>query len=341
MKIKILLVFLSLLSPFFCLELNEAKDYFKKYVPLVLEVKEQKFRDTTFFIGYDKEKLVSGYMLSSDARGIAGDIKLLAVISPEGSVLDYLILQKDPKEPLDKLEKEGFRERCIGKSSFELKLTIFDPKNGKVEPVIDAIMTCRAVLEALKTATTFIDALPVNAATGRKTPGSITVDYKRSSEGKFTGRNRTIQLSYRTVVWIEDGKGLLIKTLYRSVGGTINPFPAHLTGWEEKSGKISDNTPDTYTSATVNGGTAETSYSFTWDCKDNSDQIVADGKYTYKVEVSRYYKTSGGQAPWRSGGAQSGLSIGIITKGPKNSSSTGTPDASALLSSLGAKFEPK
>ena len=152
MKIKILLVFLSLLSPFFCLELNEAKDYFKKYVPLVLEVKEQKFRDTTFFIGYDKEKLVSGYMLSSDARGIAGDIKLLAVISPEGSVLDYLILQKDPKEPLDKLEKEGFRERCIGKSSFELKLTNLLKSSPGFGPSKPAWFNCPAKSHGSKSA---------------------------------------------------------------------------------------------------------------------------------------------------------------------------------------------
>ena len=69
------------------------------------------------------------------------------------------------------------------------------------------------------------------------TAGKITITYTRSSEGKNTYKGKTYYTPYRVAVWIEDSDGKLLKTLYRSVGGKIEPFPARLEHWEKKSGK--------------------------------------------------------------------------------------------------------
>ncbi|MEI6846022.1 MAG: DUF2271 domain-containing protein [Candidatus Firestonebacteria bacterium] len=174
------------------------------------------------------------------------------------------------------------------------------------------------------------------------TPGKLTITYTRSSEGKNTYKNQTYYKPYRVAVWIEDAGGKLLKTLYRSVGGKIDPFPVPLENWEKKSGKISNNTPDAYTGASSKGGTPEKNYSFSWDFKDEDGNIFPDGSYIYCVEVARYYQ-NGKQAPWRSGGPKSSLNSGVIKKGKFVSFSSGRLDSyyPPTLTSLSASFAPK
>ena len=153
----------------------------------------------------------------------------------------------------------------------------------------------------------------------------VKITYTRSGAGR----------NARTAVWIEDSSGRYIKTLYRSTGGIINPFPARLLKWEQAAGKISDNQPDAYTGATYSGGNASSTYTFTWDCRNSYGSIVPDGEYVYKVENSRYYAP-----PLR---PQSNLSSGRIKKGPIPEKRDGEIDNTppALLSSLSAEFRLK
>ena len=153
----------------------------------------------------------------------------------------------------------------------------------------------------------------------------VKITYTRSGAGR----------NARTAVWIEDSSGRYIKTLYRSAGGAINPFPARLLKWEQATGKISDNQPDAYTGATYSGGNAGSTYTFTWDCRNSYGSIVPDGEYVYKVETSRYYAP-----PLR---PQSNLSSGRIKKGPVPDKRDGEIDNTppALLSSLSAEFRLK
>ncbi len=300
------------------------------------ELKETAFKKRPYLAAYDKEGTLQGYLVPAGVKGYAGEIKLVIALDPEALFLDYMVIEAKNSEKIKELEKADFSAKCKGKSSSELKLTVFDPRNGKVDAVTGATRTSAAVISSFKDAALFIEELIDADITGANAAGIITITYKRSSDGKRVSKDGTYLLGYRTAVWIEDSKGKLIRTLYRSVGGKINPFPAHLVNWENKSGKISDNTPDTYTGATVQGGKAETSYVFTWDCKDEKGRLVPDGKYKYFVEAALYWRNRGAS------GAQSSLNSGEIEKGKKMNISTGTLDASgpAVLSSLGAKFEP-
>ncbi len=154
-------------------------------------------------------------------------------------------------------------------------------------------------------------------------------------EVKITYTRSAVGRNARTAVWIEDSSGRYIKTLYRSVGGTINPFPVHLLKWEKAAGKISDNQPDAYTGATYSGGSSGSTYTFTWDCRNSFGSLVPDGEYVYKVENARYYAP-----PLR---PQSNISSGRIKKGAVPDKSEGDIDNTppALLSSLSAEFRLK
>lgn len=116
---------------------------------------------------------------------------------------------------------------------------------------------------------------------GTQSGGTMTIHYTRSAND-YSATN-----AQRTAVWIENMQGILIKTLYRSVGGSFDNT-TRLVNWESKSGKQSNNTTDTYTSATTNGGSKNQSYQFSWDMKDSSGNIVPDGDYRISIEVSRY-----------------------------------------------------
>ena len=306
-----------------------------------VELKESSFKKKSFLTAVDSAGAVKGYILFSQTRGHEGEIKLLTSLSSEALVLDYAIVEAKDTEKLKELDKADFAGRCKGKSSSELKLTVFDVKNGKVDAVTGATMTSRVLVSAFRDAAYFFEEL-AESSSPKKQAGTITVNYRRSSEGKWKSKNEYFYTSYRTAVWIEDSMGRLIKTLYRSVGGKIEPFPVHLVNWEKKSGKISDNTPDTYTGASIKGGRSETSYTFTWDCKDIKGRLVPDGKYNYYVEVARYYQNDN-NSPFRRGGPQSSLNSGVIEKSSKRSASIGVLDSfpPAILESLSAKFEPK
>ena len=155
--------------------------------------------------------------------------------------------------------------------------------------------------------------------------GKVTITYTRA--------NNITSRPPRTAVWIENSSGTLVKTLYRSVGGVITPFPVHLDNWEAKSGIISDNTPDTYTSASVNGGKANTTFNFVWDCKDKNNVTVSDGIYYYRVEIARYDTTHPPNTSYNSG---------MITKGASTSTTSGTiqTQTPTLLTAISATFTP-
>ncbi len=180
-----------------------------------------------------------------------------------------------------------------------------------------------AALLAIKRLAGYVPAAETPAAAAGIPEVKIT--YIRSGAGR----------NARTAVWIEDSSGKYIKTLYRSVGGTINPFPVHLQKWEKAAGKISDNQPDAYTGATYSGGSSGSTYTFTWDCRNSFGSIVPDGEYVYKVENARYYAP-----PLR---PQSNISSGRIKKGAVTEKSEGDIDNTppALLSSLFAEFRLK
>jgi hypothetical protein len=90
-------------------------------------------------------------------------------------------------------------------------------------------------------------------------------------------------------VWIEDGGGKLIKTLYvtrfTAKGGWKNR-PDAIPVWVEKSG-IASGSADAHSGATPKKSGQQ---SYVWDCTDESGQAVPAGEYTFVVEGTIFWK---------------------------------------------------
>jgi hypothetical protein len=115
-----------------------------------------------------------------------------------------------------------------------------------------------------------------------------------------------------TAIWIEDNKGKFIKTLYVTTAGSKKPSRrGWLTEWTLKS---ASNAVDAKT-----GATAESYGSIvgTWDGKDVTGTIVADGTYTLRMEIA-----DDADAPHNGKTGVSSKFSATFTKGPTASSIT-------------------
>jgi hypothetical protein len=111
-----------------------------------------------------------------------------------------------------------------------------------------------------------------------------------------------ISLNYKQVagiasnqyaVWIEDGDGKFIRTLFATsftAGGGWEDRPESLMTWVERSGLSSGNAQeiDAYSGATPESG----KQIYTWDCKDESGQAVPAGEYHFFVEGTIYWENA-------------------------------------------------
>ena len=90
-------------------------------------------------------------------------------------------------------------------------------------------------------------------------------------------------------VWIEDGAGKLVKTLFvtrfTAKSGWRNR-PEALPVWVEKSGISAENKADAHSGATPKSGRL----SYVWDCTDESGQAVPDGDYTFLAEGTIFWQ---------------------------------------------------
>lgn len=90
----------------------------------------------------------------------------------------------------------------------------------------------------------------------------------------------TDELAPQTAVWIEDGNGNFVKTIYVSgFSGYAKEKQINLPRWA-KSSEFAD--VDAVTSASINLG----HHIYVWDLKDSSGEKVKSGEYVVKVEVS-------------------------------------------------------
>jgi hypothetical protein len=110
---------------------------------------------------------------------------------------------------------------------------------------------------------------------------TVTFDYEKQS-GYATNQ---------FAVWIEDGAGNHVKTLYATrftVNGGYKNRPDSIPRWVEKSGlaEWSKEQTDAVTSATPKAGTL----SYVWDLTDADGNAVKPGTYTFFVEGSLRWK---------------------------------------------------
>lgn len=115
-----------------------------------------------------------------------------------------------------------------------------------------------------------------------QTSGTVTVSYDLH-------RMPTIA-SNQMAVWIEDGDGKFVKTLYVTwfTGkGGYERRPDCLPLWRKSAGVDGPPTAevDAVTRATQHPGR----HSLVWDCTDDAGRPVAPGKYIYKVEGTLFW----------------------------------------------------
>lgn len=133
------------------------------------------------------------------------------------------------------------------------------------------------------------------------TAGTLTITTTTSSTdvaNPSTGLNTEFGPFNYNAIWIEDSKGKFVKTLYITLAGDNPTKPgvklpsrrSWLTEWTLKS---ATNTVDAKTGATaINYGTL----SGTWDGKDVTGNIVADGTYTLRMELADDQNVANGGA---------------------------------------------
>jgi hypothetical protein len=117
--------------------------------------------------------------------------------------------------------------------------------------------------------------IPLSAGGG--SPGSVTIGYELHRIQKMA--------SNQLAVWIEDGSGTYVKTLYATrftAEGGFRRRPQSLPEWVGVSNweNASSADVDAVSGATQKAGAAE----LVWDCTDRYGKPVAAGTYVYKIE---------------------------------------------------------
>ncbi len=121
------------------------------------------------------------------------------------------------------------------------------------------------------------------ADTGVQAPGTVTVSYDLHRMPSIA--------SNQMAVWIEDGNGKFVKTLFVTwfTGkGGYERRPDCLPLWRKAAGVDGPPTAevDAVTRATQHPGR----HSVVWDCTDAAGGPVAPGKYVYKAEGTLFWE---------------------------------------------------
>ena len=136
--------------------------------------------------------------------------------------------------------------------------------------------------------------LSVLVLMGACAPGETRPESGQSEgpvEISFAYQKQTGYASNQFAVWIEDGQGELIKTLYASAytakGGYKNR-PDSIPTWVEKSGlaAMAKQDVDAISGATPGAGTL----TYYWDLCDAAGDTVAAGEYMFFIEGSLRWK---------------------------------------------------
>lgn len=120
------------------------------------------------------------------------------------------------------------------------------------------------------------------AGAGGQTSGTVTISYDLY-------RMPTIA-SNQMAVWIEDGGGKFVKTLYVTwfTGkGGYERRPDCLPLWRKAAGV--DGPPTTEVDAVTRATQHPGRRSLVWDCTDAAGRPVAPGRYIYKVEGTIFW----------------------------------------------------
>ncbi len=115
----------------------------------------------------------------------------------------------------------------------------------------------------------------------RSEAGSVAISFDFNSQTGYA--------SNQYAVWIEDGSGNFIKTLYATrytANGGYALRPDSIPQWVERSGLANMDNVDAISGPTPQSGTT----SYIWDCTGSDGTPVPDGTYKFFVEGSLRWK---------------------------------------------------
>jgi len=162
----------------------------------------------------------------------------------------------------------------------------------------------------------------ISISTFGQTSGTLTFSFTTIAHSGYQGTKNVL------AVWIQTNSGAFIKTFYRYAGSQTKD---HLPTWAVNAGGSSSNclaascnVVGATTGATLSGATTKT---LTWDGKDASGNLVADG--TYKVSI---------QETWDHGNTGTTTRSFTFTKG--TNVDTQTPATDANFTSINLNWQP-
>lgn len=144
----------------------------------------------------------------------------------------------------------------------------------------------------------------------------MSVDASAQTDG--TAKLRATLLDYNgsstkhwTVVWVTTSGGAFIKTLWKQGPSiTASHWNNHCSQWY--GAKAGSTVLDGYSSATAaNYSGTNSPVILTWNCRDASNNLVADGGYKFWIQ----YAEDSGQGPYTTGGL-------LWTKGPSGATNS-------------------
>ncbi len=124
----------------------------KRVLPEAIKFNEVTFEEKRFFIGYNKNGKICGYVFPIDASGYASKIDIMIGITPSNQIKEVSITNQQETPGLgSRITEEWFLTQFEGLKEQDIILKK-DSSNGKINAITGATISSRAVVNGIKKA---------------------------------------------------------------------------------------------------------------------------------------------------------------------------------------------
>lgn len=128
--------------------------YSMKLLPNAKDFEKKENKSTEYYLGYDKDKKLAGYIIPSSAKGHSDLIKLLVGVDSEYILVDFVIIyQAETEEYYINVEKDAnFPKQFPGKKKDDITIKSQKTPDGKIDLVSGASLSSTAITKGIKKA---------------------------------------------------------------------------------------------------------------------------------------------------------------------------------------------